>query len=175
MTTQRDALARSICARLCVERRTIDELRVVDDVLAGLEQGAETIGPLDLEQDDRDWSEEAAQECRDLLAYLAMRKVAAQHRRRERLACAASDAIEPGLRELAAFGPTGNEAADIHQWRDITPLPPAPDPMALRLQDLAHKIDEHGARVVELRNEVAAQSAARRRQFDVSDEEETQP
>jgi hypothetical protein len=103
-TTARDALARSICGRISDERRTEDELRVIDDVLAGLEHGAETIGPLDLARDQRDFDEEGAQECRDLLAYLAMRKVAEQHRRRERLRCEVADEqiarVERGLREL---------------------------------------------------------------------------
>jgi hypothetical protein len=83
-TLRREALCRSICARLCDERRSEDELRVIDDVLAGLERGADQYGPLDLERDGRDWNEEAAQEARDLLAYQAMaRVVAKQQRRRE--------------------------------------------------------------------------------------------
>lgn len=90
MTLARDALVRSVCARLNDARRTHDELRVIDDVLSGLEHGAETIGPLDLERDERDFGEEGAQECRDLLAYLAMQRVAEAHRRREWFA--ASDA-----------------------------------------------------------------------------------
>ncbi len=110
----RDALARSICSRLCDERRTHDELRVVDDVLSGLEHGADEYGPLDLERDARDFGEEGAQECRDLLAYLAMQKVAEQHRRRERLRCEAADEIhgriEPGLAELR------NNANIAHDW-----------------------------------------------------------
>jgi len=56
--------------------------------------GGESLEGLDLERDDRDWDEEAAQECRDLLAYLAMHKVAEQHRRRERLRCEAAGELE---------------------------------------------------------------------------------
>ncbi len=103
---ERDAFARRLVARLSDPARTIDELRVIDDVLAGIEHGAREIGPLDLVSDERDFDEEAAQECRDLLAYLAMRKVADQHRKRERLRCEAADEsarTEPildGLREL---------------------------------------------------------------------------
>lgn len=101
---RREAFARQLCARICDERRTFDELRVVDDVLVGLEMGAEKVGPLDLTNDDRDWDEEAAQECRDLLAYLAMDKVARAHRKRERIACEAHDVavaeVDPGLAEL---------------------------------------------------------------------------
>lgn len=86
MTVASDALRRSLCARVNDERRTEDELRVLDDILAGIERGAEIIGPMNLISDQRDFGEEGAQECRDLLVYLAMQKVAEAHRRREWIA-----------------------------------------------------------------------------------------
>lgn len=89
--TARDALARSICARLCDARRSHDELRVVDDVLAGIERGADNYGAMDLARDGRDFDEETAQEFRDALIYIAMRKVAEQHRRREQISSGPSD------------------------------------------------------------------------------------
>jgi len=92
--TARDAFARGLCARICSDVRTFDELRVVDDVLSGLERGADTYGPLDLASDGRDFREEAAQEARDLLVYSAAENVARQHRRRERLRCEAAGELE---------------------------------------------------------------------------------
>ncbi len=83
MTIERDDFASAISRRLHDPARTMDELRVIDDVLSGLEHGARLIGPLDLARDRRDWLQEGAQECRDLLAYLAMQKVAEAHRARE--------------------------------------------------------------------------------------------
>lgn len=84
-TIVRDSLVRSICARLSDDRRTEDDIRIIDDVLAGIEVGADRIGPMNLTDDKRDFDEEAAQECRDLIVYLAMKRVAAQHKRREQL------------------------------------------------------------------------------------------
>lgn len=89
----RSALRRSIVARVYDQRRSLDELRVIDEVLSGLERGADRYGPLVVGSDERDWGKEAAEECRDLLAYLAMDQIARQHRRIERLACEAADEI----------------------------------------------------------------------------------
>jgi hypothetical protein len=94
-TTARDALVRSVCARLNDDRRSEDELRVVDDVLSGLERGAEMYGALNLATDLRDFREEAAQESRDLLVYNSAENVARQHRRRERIACEVADRSQP--------------------------------------------------------------------------------
>lgn len=92
-TTRRDAIARDICRRICDSRRSLDELRVVDQVLAGLERGADDYGPLDLARDQRDFGKEAAEELRDCLVYLAARAVAENDRRLERLRCEAADEI----------------------------------------------------------------------------------
>ena len=106
-STALTAFAHQLCARICNAARTFDELRVVDDLLSGLERGAEVYGPLDLASDGRDFREEAAQEARDLLVYVSAENVARQHRRRERIACHAHDElhgrVELGLRELVAF------------------------------------------------------------------------
>ena len=69
MTTRRDAIARNLCARICDERRSVDELRVIDSILSGLERGADVYGPLDLATDPRDWQMELAEERRDALIY----------------------------------------------------------------------------------------------------------
>jgi len=85
MTTARDALARSICARICDERRSHDELRVMDRVLSRLEMGAESYGPLDIANDSRLWRREAADELTDLLFYLSAHKIAEDDIDRERI------------------------------------------------------------------------------------------
>lgn len=109
----RDALTRSICARLHDDRRSIDELRVIDAVLLGLEQGAETYGALDLDRDGRNWTAEAAAECRDLLVYLAAHKVAEQQRHVER--------IESGLSELRDSKPQMRQRLDFDLSGDGEP------------------------------------------------------
>ena len=60
---------------------SIDELRVLEYVLAGLEHGREEYGPLDLESDSRDRLRERAMECRDLLFYTAAYAVAEDRKR----------------------------------------------------------------------------------------------
>ena len=60
---------------------SVDELRVIDYVLAGIEQGREDYGPLDLATNGRDWLQERAAEARDILFYTACYEVAAQRRR----------------------------------------------------------------------------------------------
>jgi hypothetical protein len=117
--TVRDAFARDLCARICDGRRTEDELRVLDDVLCGIERGADTIGPMDLAADSRDFDEEAAQECRDLLVYLSMRKVAEQHRRLEGLRRAAAleldqlDETAPRPKSAPELPPTAGVLAAV--------------------------------------------------------------
>src|SRR5690242_15488229 len=71
MTTSRDALARNLCARICDERRSHDELRVLDVLLAGLERGGDVYGPLILASDPRNWHHELAEEMRDAAIYRA--------------------------------------------------------------------------------------------------------
>lgn len=75
-TIRRDAIARSLCTRLCDERRSIDELRVIDWVLEGLELGAESYGPLDIASDVRNFRRERAMEARDMLFYSAAQAIA---------------------------------------------------------------------------------------------------
>lgn len=74
--TRREALARSLCARLCDSRRSLDELRVIDWVLEGLELGAVDYGPLSIASDTRNFVRERAMECRDLLFYSAAQAIA---------------------------------------------------------------------------------------------------
>jgi hypothetical protein len=83
--TRRDALARSICARLCDERRSIDELRVIDRVLSRLEAGADIYGALKLAADMRAWNREAAYELTDWIFYAACREIVRDDERGERL------------------------------------------------------------------------------------------
>jgi hypothetical protein len=74
-TIRRDAIARSLCARLCDERRSIDELRVIDRVLSRLEMGADIYGALKLAADKRAWNREAADELVDWIFYTACREI----------------------------------------------------------------------------------------------------
>lgn len=91
-TIRKDALARSIAARLPM--CSLDELRVIDTILERvLKVGRDSYSPLDLARDERDWSAEAAAELADTLFYLAAREVAANDRRLERLRCEAADEL----------------------------------------------------------------------------------
>lgn len=114
---RRDVLAHSICARLCDDRRTIDEVRVIDIVLGRLEIGADRYGGLRLATDTRDWRAEAAEEVVDMAIYNACDVLRRRDERIARIECEAADEshrtnpIDKGLAEL----------------RDSAPaLPPAP-------------------------------------------------
>ena len=104
MTVHRDALARSIAGRLLPLSH--DELRVLDRVLIGIEQGRDQYGPLDLGTAERDWGAEAAAELRDCIFYLAAQYVSDHDRKIERLRCEALDEqmkrVDAGLNELRA-------------------------------------------------------------------------
>ena len=76
-----------------------DELRVIDQVLSGLERGRDVYGPLDVAADARDFSLEASDELRDCLVYLAAHHIAQTVQRRERMECETADRI------TAAFVP----------------------------------------------------------------------
>lgn len=41
-TTRRDAIARNLCARICDDRRTAEQLRAVDELLTRIERGSTT-------------------------------------------------------------------------------------------------------------------------------------
>lgn len=102
--TRRNAIARNLCARLSDDRRSVDELRVIDWVLEGLELGAEGYGPLDLQSDVRLWKRERAMEARDLLFYSAAQAIV-EHDLHIDLLRAEMDAeiaapVEAGLTEL---------------------------------------------------------------------------
>lgn len=88
---RRDALVRSLCARLCDERRSLDELRVIDVVLSRLELGADLYGQLDLSK-PRDWAREAAEEVADERFYRACQTLWLRDEHRTR--------IEQGLVEI---------------------------------------------------------------------------
>lgn len=99
---QRQALARDLARRLpCLG---LDELRLVDYVVARLQLGRERYGELDLAA-PRDWGKELAEELVDALVYQAARELAAQDRERE------------GLREAArqemVGGPIEASIADL--------------------------------------------------------------
>jgi hypothetical protein len=78
-----DALKRSICARICDGRRSIDELLVFDDFLGRLELGADRYGPLTLATDARDWNQELAEELADVLVYRSITRVLDRKKRVE--------------------------------------------------------------------------------------------
>jgi len=88
-TIRRDALARSIAARLltCNE----DELRVLDAILGRLELGRDRYGHLDLSK-ARDWDAEEAEELLDARIYRACDVL----RRRD----AQTSRMDEALREL---------------------------------------------------------------------------
>lgn len=69
--TRRDALARTLCARICDDRRSLDELLVADKLFARIELGADRYGPLDLSK-PRDWDCELAEELLDVQVYRAI-------------------------------------------------------------------------------------------------------
>lgn len=69
-TTQRDALERSIACRLLPLSH--DELRVIDWVLAGLEEGVALYGRWEARLDKRDHKTEKIKELRDAITYALM-------------------------------------------------------------------------------------------------------
>jgi hypothetical protein len=81
MKFNRDETLRALAARSasCSD----DELRVLDRVLAGIEQGRSAYGPLNVSRDARGWSREAAMELRDFLFYAAASEVARDARDQE--------------------------------------------------------------------------------------------
>jgi hypothetical protein len=112
-STRRDAIARSLCARISDDRRTVDELRVLDVILTRISGGgAEQYGGMVLATDHRDFVKEASDEFADALWYMAAHVVRTADERAERLACEAADelakteglcrppSIDDGLREL---------------------------------------------------------------------------
>lgn len=101
MTT---ALRRSLCARIHDARRSHDEIRVIDEILTGLEKGAELYGSLNLASDRRNWNAEAAEECRDALVYLACAKLAERDRRVAEIEFDASDAEPIALSDVGGEG-----------------------------------------------------------------------
>lgn len=107
--TRRDALARILCVRICSDRRTETELRVIDLLLGGIELHEPEYGPADAGTDLRDLTDELDQELTDGLFYILLRAVKRRASRLERLECEVADEIarqnpvDHGLRELAAF------------------------------------------------------------------------
>jgi hypothetical protein len=106
-TTRRDALARSLAARLLALE--VDELRVIDVIVARISGGGrDQYGALVVATDARDFRKEAADEFADALWYMAAEVVRRADERAERLACEAADEhvtdktrrLEEGLREL---------------------------------------------------------------------------
>jgi len=99
------------CVRSMLPALGLDELRVVETVVSRLLKARDQYGELNLDEDPRDFRVEAAEELADFIAYGAMREVAANDRRLERLRCEAADElalahpIELGLRELRAARP----------------------------------------------------------------------
>jgi hypothetical protein len=119
-TTARDALERSIRSRL--GPLSHDELRVMDKVLEGLEAGVEPYGRLDLSSDRRDLRNERAQETRDWITYTMMIEVAADARRRDRIARFKSAVL--GLNKTGAdctdcAAPVDELHADGCQWVEV--------------------------------------------------------
>lgn len=107
-TTRRDQLARNLCARICDGRRSVDELRVLDQLLRRVELGADRYGPLDLAK-ARDWDAELAEELLDVQVYRAIGMVLER---------------EDLLDEISALGQAETAAAApgvAHDW-DLSSL-----------------------------------------------------
>lgn len=111
-TTRRDALARSLCARVSDSRRTVDELRVLDVILTRISGGGyEQYGGLVIANDPRNFRKETADEFADALWYMAAEIVRVEDEKRERLECEAADElartnpVEKGLQELCEAEP----------------------------------------------------------------------
>lgn len=99
--TSKNHLAASITSRLAACSH--DELRVLAEVLAGIEQGRGSYGPLDLARDQRDFAAEGAAELRDFLFYASAASVAAQAHRRERMECDVADRVSSAMAPLKDF------------------------------------------------------------------------
>ena len=111
-TTRRDALARSLCARISDARRTTDELRVIDVILTRISGGGfDEYGGMVLATDRRDFRKEAADEFADALWYMAADVVRRTDERLDRIRCedadehARTNPVEKGLEELCDAEP----------------------------------------------------------------------
>jgi hypothetical protein len=159
MSERKAALQRSLCARLCDERRSVDELRVIDWVLSGLEEGADQYGPLHVVSDERNFPRERAREGRDSLFYAAceaLKKINVE----EELIVEHCDECAP------EWGCFRGEDPCHKAPRTITPQVIEFDPKL---------IDEDRERSEAIKLEAMRQTAderdAREMQFDTSDEE----
>lgn len=113
----RAQLERSVVARLC--ECSHDEIRVIDRVLQGVEQGREDYGPLDLRSDHRLFDREAEQELRDTLFYLAAQYVADQARARDARQAEHDRLVESGLTELRRVALFRVEQPDADEEFDL--------------------------------------------------------
>jgi hypothetical protein len=113
--TRRDAIARNLCARICRDDRTEDELLVVGILLEGVERGFADHGGLVLARDGRDFTDELDQELGDGLFYICAR---AAKRRAERLARVEN--IDRAIGEEVAAHHTERVEAGLRELADIT-------------------------------------------------------
>jgi hypothetical protein len=121
-STARDALARNICARICRENRTRDELLVMDLLLSGIEQHEDEYGGADLSSDTRDLTDELDQELQDGLFYILLRAVKRRAKRIDRIARFKS--ADLGLNKTGAdctdcAAPVDELHADGCQWVEV--------------------------------------------------------
>lgn len=105
---RRQALARDLARRL--QLASIDELRVIDALLARLELGRERYGQLVLAKDRRDWRRERREELLDAIVYEIADELVAQEVERAELHEAARREMVGEPDELAVL--TEWEAAD---------------------------------------------------------------
>jgi hypothetical protein len=124
LRTHSDALACNIATRLGACSH--DELRVLDRVLSGLEDGRHVYGPLDISRDPRSYINEAAMECRDLVAYLAMHEVAQHDYRIEQLQREAAEEISPARDSVAgtttAAASVASAATGLQPHEHLSPV-----------------------------------------------------
>lgn len=91
-TTRRDALERSVAARLPMLGE--DELSVIDTIVTRISSGGrDQYGELHIATDRRDYYAEAGDEFADALWYMAAQVVRRSNERRERLRCEAADEL----------------------------------------------------------------------------------
>lgn len=96
-----DGFAANIATRL--HACSLDELRVLDQLLARLEKGRESYGPLDLSK-ARDWDRDLAEELLDVQVYRAIGKVLARDAKVDLLL---RDLAEPRVFVRAHAAPPG--------------------------------------------------------------------
>jgi hypothetical protein len=118
----RDAIAIALRAQLLDDRWSADELLVIDHVMNGLKRGREIYGSLNVLQDRRDFGDEARQEWRDALIYVAAHEIATNLHRRQRVLASETNGATP-----ATTPPLSGPASRISPVVRSTPAKDRPE------------------------------------------------